>query len=121
MIPAATIAQLRSITNKTLTDTCTIERETQVQTGLGHETTWTVIASDTPCRLIRAGGTRGMTSVNQGQEVMTELYRLILKHDNTDLSINCRVTVNGQQYEVQDIRDGLTDRTDVQATLKGLN
>ncbi|MGB1285025.1 MAG: phage head completion protein [Aggregatilineales bacterium] len=118
MIPSAAINTLRRLTNRSLTQTCTIEREAQVQTAYGHEMQWAEVDTGVPCRLIRASrGTSG-TMVNEGQEVMTELYRLILKHDNTDLTVNSRVTVDGRTYDVQDIRDDLTQNADVQATVK---
>ncbi|MGB1284889.1 MAG: phage head completion protein [Aggregatilineales bacterium] len=118
MIPATAIGALRRVTNRSLTQTCTIERESQVQTTYGHEVQWQSVASNVPCRLIRASrGTSG-TMVNESQEVMTDLFRLILKHDNTDLTVNSRVTMDGCTYDVQDIRDDLTQNADVQATVK---
>ena len=114
MIPSAAIAQIRRLKRRTLIERCDIQRETDVETALGHERQWVDVAADIPCRLIRAS--RGMTGLVEGQEIQTEQYRLILPYD-TVLTVNNRVIVDGVSYDVQDVRDNLTQNTDVQVTV----
>jgi hypothetical protein len=57
--------EIRSYQNANLTDTCTIKRPTTVANGRGGVTrTFTIVASNVPCRVFIASGPNGTSSEN---------------------------------------------------------
>jgi hypothetical protein len=107
---ARTMAIVRRNVDEILTDTCTIEQQTGI-TGLMGEPldSWEVIASDVPCRVIRAKVPNASSQTVVGsQEAMVELYRLECPYQ-TVFAVDNRVTVNGAVYQVVQVEDKLTD------------
>jgi len=119
MFPSGTRQYIRSITERFLTDTCTIEAR---QAGTGEfgnaqQTAWQTVATGVQCRVINLSGLLANTGAVAGREAMTETYRLICPHD-TALDIDQRITLaDGTTYHVVDVKLSLTDKTDVQATI----
>lgn len=118
-ISARTMAKVRGNVGATLTDSCTIQRETEGVGAMGeplHE--FEDMASEVACRLIRAGTkTAGTSNVEGGREATTDRYRLILAV-GTVISADYRVVMSdGLEYEVVDVEASLTDAAFVAAIL----
>jgi hypothetical protein len=118
-ISSQTLAIVRQNVSVMLTDSCTIERESDAVGSMGeplHE--FEVVVSDVACRMIRAGArSTGTNNVEGGREALTDRYRLILPV-GTDISTDYRVTMaDGTAYEVVDVEAELTDGAFVAAVV----
>ena len=117
MLPNSIRAQLQKQTNRWLTETAFIQRETETRGTYGeqlHE--WETVASDVPCRVI-GRNTQSNRSIGN-QEMMVDEYRVIFEA-GTVLDVDYRVLVGGKTYRVIQIVDDRTDGTDVQAMVAG--
>ena len=93
-----------------LTDRCTIQRQTGATGTMGEPLNQLeLIASDVPCRVIRAKTPNANSQMVIGnQKSMVERYRLICPVD-TDFRVDDVVTVGDDIYQVVDVEDKLTD------------
>jgi len=99
--------------------TCTIEQEVVVTGEFAQPVkNWQVVASNAPCRVITVGSTRGTSAVNEAgaQENLQQEYRLEVTVDIA-LSVNQRVMVDGEQYNIVRIEKALTDELFHQAIM----
>lgn len=106
-----TVALVMARIAQTLTDTCTIERETGAVGAMGEPlTTASAVYSDIPCRVITTGGNRSNAVQDVGaSEAIVERYRLIVSA-SVVLGVDDRVTVSdGTVYLVVGVEDRLTD------------
>lgn len=105
-----TLKLLRKQAEGFLTDSCTIERESEVMGEfMAPRAGWNVVAQGVKSRLIKPGSQQGSAViVAADQEVTTNHYRLILPA-GTDLQPNDRVLHDGQYYSVVRLEDRLTD------------
>lgn len=111
------IQQIRSVLNRWLNETATIERETETRGAYGEQLhDWETVASDVPCRVI-GRNTQSNRSIGN-QEMMVDEYRVIFE-TGTVLDVDYRVTVGGNVYRVIAIVDDRTDGVDVQAIVAG--
>jgi hypothetical protein len=122
-----TLAIVNQNVSVMLTDSCTIERESDAVGGMGeplHE--FEVVASDVACRMIRAGArSTGTNNVEGGREALTDRYRLIIPvgvvtdtNGRLIIGADCRVTMaDGTVYEVVDVEAALTDAAFVAAVV----
>lgn len=120
MLPKVIAAQLkRQLESLLLDQTCTITHQTETVDEYGARTqVWVTIASDVPCRVIRAQNRRflGQDEVAM-QEVMVESYRLITPV-GTPLDVDYRITLpSGSMYEVVQVLDANTNALDAQAEM----
>jgi head-tail adaptor len=118
-LSARTLAKVQQNVNVMLTDSCTIERETSGVGAMGedlHENE--VVASNVPCRLIRAGlKSTGSSNIVGGRESLLDRFRLILPV-GTDVSADYRVRMADETiYQVVDVEAALTDATFVAAVI----
>lgn len=112
------LAQIQTMVEQTLTDTCEIQSKVEVNDSYGSTSKqWTVRLTDQPCRVISVGG-RGRNSLDEigAQEAMVESVRLVLPHD-VAIHQDERVVVGGHTYAVTGVRDSYTNRVDTQAIL----
>ena len=104
-----------------LTDTCTLEVESNTRNALGHpDGTWNTVAIGVNCRLIRASlGVSSTAEVSQGVERLPRRYRLICE-SGTALAVDQRVTLDsdGTVYRITGLVTDLSDNTDVQAIME---
>jgi hypothetical protein len=116
MVRSATRARIEAWVAQFLTDVCEIQRSVTTAGALGEPVeSWSVVASDVPCRMIGAGSASGTATRDVGaQEAMVEMYRLVLPL-GTVVGVDTRVVVAGATYEVVRVQDGLTSAVDVQA------
>jgi head-tail adaptor len=117
MRSTSVIAQIRSVLNRWLNETATIQRETETRGAYGEQLhDWTTTATDVPCRVIGRNTQRNQAMSNQ--EMMVDEYRVIFE-TGTVLDVDYRVTVGGNVYRVIAIVDDRTDGVDVQAIVAG--
>jgi len=115
-----TIAMVRRNVSAMLTERCTIERESGATDDMGaplHD--WTVVASDVPCRVIRAGQQRNNTTTQivGSQEALVETFRLICPVA-TPFKTDDRVRLaDGTVYQVVALDDQLSDQAFVAAII----
>jgi head-tail adaptor len=114
------LAALRRQTTRFLKDTCTIERPLMAQDAYGHAvTSFTAVASGVACRMITEGRTRDRDGTVAGAEMQTMRYRLIVAW-NTDIRDGDRVQYNSETYEITQLDDARSDKTDRQAIVARL-
>jgi len=90
-----------------LTDRCTILAQQPITDEFGAPAqSYTAVASDVPCRLIR--GDKPSIKDLAFQEKSRETYRLIVG-PGTQIQTGQRVTVDSVTYEVMGLRQALTD------------
>lgn len=114
-----TMAMVRRNVNAMLTDLCSIERESGATDDMGaplHD--WTVVASDVPCRVIRAGQrNNSSTEIIGSQETLVEMYRLICPV-GTPFTTDDRVRMAGDAvFHIVALEDRLTDLPFVSAII----
>jgi len=114
-----TIAMVRRNVSAMLTERCTIERESGATDDMGaplHD--WTVVASDVPCRVIRAGQrNNNSTEIIGSQEALVEMYRLICPVA-TPFKTDDRVRMaDGAVYQIVAMDDRMTDQAFVSAII----
>ena len=116
-----TLRVIQSRVDSMLTDSCTIERESGGVGLMGEPVCgWTVIAQNVPCRVISAGrGSRSAYEEVGSQEALVQRYRLMCEK-GTAFTVNDRVTVNGNVYQIVDVMDGWTDSVMVGAVMVGV-
>lgn len=113
------LAYVRRQLERTLTDTCQIEREDDTTGSMGEpHHGWVIVQEDVPCRVIRvAGSWSGRTEVVSDRESMVEEFRLILPF-GTEIGLDYRVVLSGgQAYQVVSIVDQWTNAADVQVVM----
>jgi hypothetical protein len=116
---ARIIAYARRQLERTLTDTCRIEKEGDTTGTMGEpQHSWEIVQEDVPCRVIRVGGSRpGRTEGVSDRESMVEEFRLILPF-GTEIDLDYRVVLaDGQVFMVISIVDQWTDAADVQVIM----
>jgi head-tail adaptor len=117
MLPSQMRAILRREANKTLTDTCTIERKGNLSNSIGYgESDWNVVAT-VNCRLLplTQRDQKGQVALREANRVY---FRLELAYD-AEIQNGDRVKIDGATYEVLQISKP-TDAmfTDVQVARK---
>lgn len=115
MTNAVILSQLRKKAATWLSDTGTVEQERQVEGDMGERVTvWQTIASDVKCRVIMAGqGTQSAIDQMGAQETLEETYKISMAA-GTPVGVDCKVTVNGEEYSVVRVETALTDHFFVQ-------
>lgn len=110
MFSSDSLTRFRSLLAKSLTDTCTIERERTLQDVYGaREHSWEVVADGVNCRLIQGGEANSTGAQRSGdREVLEEEYKVSLPW-GTDIGADYRLTVNGVRYLVVRVEQALTD------------
>lgn len=117
-----TIAIVRRRVEAFLTERCDLSVQGTSVGDMGQPlATWTVVAADVTCRIIRAGSTFASTNtITGGREALVDTLRLIVPHE-TEIAADYRVQVEGGHlYEVVEVLDDLTDEAFVQAIIKRL-
>jgi len=101
MISSQTVAWMRRYAERYLTQTALIEVQASTLDSFGGRTdAWETVAADVPCAIIRNVKISGDDIVQEGRrETMQSRYRLVVPHD-TALSVDQRVTVDGEVYHV---------------------
>ena len=114
MIPQSMIKQLRKTTNRWLTETAVIERESNTRGSYGQQIhDWETVASDVACRVITAGTSSSASNQTlSNQEIMIDKYKIVLQAE-TEVNVDYRITVGGHQYRVIAVMDDRTDELDV--------
>lgn len=104
MLTSRELAQARSDALETLTDTCAIERATEVTDNYGHTAkTWATVTNGAACRLDPFQRTDPTGQIAM-QEAGRAWYRLTLAWD-TDVRDGDRVAYDGDTYEVTQLHD----------------
>ena len=113
MLPNSIRAQLQKQTNRWLTETAFIERESDTRGIYGEQVhDWETVALNVKCRVITSGGGRNMNEMMGNQELMIDQYKIVLVA-GTDVSVDYRITVGGHVYRVTKVMDDRTDELDV--------
>lgn len=117
----ATLARLRAITARYMTDTCTIEAQVKAQGKYREEhPVWQTLYTGLRCRLITIGTRNNNELVlSSDRESIRETYKLIVPYD-TALAIDQRVTIRGKTYTVVSIMTERSETTDAQAIMERL-
>ncbi|MCU0464184.1 MAG: hypothetical protein MUF38_06405 [Anaerolineae bacterium] len=102
------VAMMRRYGRAFLTDSCTIERQSQTSEGGYLRGGWSVVAADVACRML-PGTRQDARGVVEDKEVGRVYFKLSLAHD-TDLRDGDRVVMGGVVYEVLQILAPLTDQ-----------
>jgi len=107
---ARTLAIIQRNVSETLTESCTIQRQTGATGTMGEPLNQLeLIASGVACRVIRAKTPNANSQMVIGnQKSLVERYRLICPVD-TAFRIDDVVTVGDDVYQVVDVEDKLTD------------
>lgn len=116
---ARTVALVQARIAQTLTDTCTIERETSAVGDYGEPLhAVSAVYSDVACRVIQAINSQTSATADVGsREAIVDRYRLIVP-TGIVLGVDDRVTVSdGTVYLVTNVEDGLTDGVFVGAVM----
>jgi len=116
---ARTVALVRRNVEKTLGETCQIERESGITGTMGEQThDWGVVATGVTCRVITMGRRTGsQTREVGGQEALVEQYRLICPV-GTAFDVDDRVVMDdGRIFQITALEDGLTDDAYAEATM----
>jgi hypothetical protein len=116
---STTLNSLRAAVERYMTETCVIEAQ---QPALGkyreERAVWQVVYADLKCRVITVGNrTNNELVLVSERKSIREQYKLIVPYD-TALSLNQRVTVNGQTYTIINILTERTDAVDAQAFME---
>jgi head-tail adaptor len=114
MLPSNILKQLRKTTNRWLTQTATIERQTEDRGPFGEQIhDFETVASGVACRVITAGSSfRGDMESSGNQELMLDRYRIIFPA-GTAVDVDYRVTIGSRVYNVVGLTDARQDETDV--------
>ena len=114
MLSSKVLNQLRRTTDRWLTETATIQRQTEDRGEFGEQLhDWQTVASGIACRVITAGtSNRGDNQASGNQELMMDNYRIIFP-SGTAVNVDYRVMTGGRTYNVIAISDDRTDETDV--------
>jgi head-tail adaptor len=112
------LQHLRNAALYWLKETCNIEKQSDTLDETGSPIqTWDTVASNVPCRVITAGQSSSSAAAIVGSaESMTDLYKIVLPA-NTSIDINCRITVNGETFNIVRLETALTDEVYTQAII----
>lgn len=109
---ARTLAIVRNTVDATLTDTCSLYRQSGA-TGLMGEplSQLELIASGVPCRVIRAKTPNANSqAVVASQKSQVERYRLECSFGRTfTLDMIAELDSDGSRWQIVDVEDALTD------------
>ncbi|MEM6280589.1 MAG: DUF6093 family protein [Chloroflexota bacterium] len=110
MFSSNSLTRFRNLLAKSLTDTCTIEREATAQDQYGASShSWEVVADGVNCRLIQGGESNSSGAQRSGErEVLEEEYKVALPW-GTDVGADYRITVGDVRYLVVRVEQALTD------------
>lgn len=101
MLSDAQIAAAREIAERTLPDTCTIQRKTTQNVGGEQVETWSDLATNVACRLAPVGGGEEGEVGGRISEEATVLITLPAKQDVEEAD---RIVLDGTTYEVNLVR-----------------
>lgn len=106
-LSAHQIAGMRTLANRYMPDTCTIQRATVTQDGMGGiSETWADLAANVACRMDEPKASAQEAAVNM--EVGAVVTRIMhLKYDQ-DITIKDRVVYGGLTYEVAEVQEAAT-------------
>ena len=112
------VGRFRFILNRTLDDTCRIEKLISGGVVYGQVANdWATVAQSVRCRLIRAGNARGGAAGLVGERSdLREEYRLILPV-GTEIGADYRVTVGEVAYRVTRVGTALSAAVSVEAVV----
>lgn len=112
------LSTIRARLETYLNDTCTIESAASAIDAYGTPTqTWSTVAADTPCRVIRDNAQAGAAQQIASREALRHQYRLIVIVD-VALGVNYRVTTSdGSIYDIVEVEANLTDSFYKSATI----
>lgn len=104
---------MRTQVRRTLSDTCTIERNTPTSDGMGgFEETWAPLATGVPCRVVSAGGLSENERV-VAERMTTDQPWLVYLPSGQDVTPRDRLVVGVAPdtiaYEVLAVNSGQTD------------
>lgn len=110
MITADSLARLRALAAKTLTDSCTIEKEADATGAYGEPVhAWEIVASGVACRVLPAGDSTSSRAGTSGErENLEEMYQVALPYE-TEIGADYRITVGGVRYLVVYVEIAPTD------------
>lgn len=100
----------RRAQNLFMTERCQISVIAPASGPFGGDTTRTTLYDAVPCRLISVNRNTIENMVTAGQEQLAEYYWLQIPYDQP-IAIDHIVTHNGQDYEISQVEDALTDAT----------
>lgn len=103
MLTTSQLASLRVYAEKSLTDTCDIERATLVPDGQGgHTEEWNDIATDVPCRLAATGNPRRVEEEVGGVQVALYDVVIVLPAEQ-DVIEEDRIKFGSRTFEVRSV------------------
>lgn len=98
MLTPRELNELRTVAVLGLTDTCAIQRRTEVRSGLDRTYTWADIATNVPCRIAEQGEIG--REFEQGGSVVGSNELVLRLPFGTAVTNADRVNFNGTSYEV---------------------
>lgn len=103
MLNTVEIAAMRSTQAAALPDTCTIQRKGGSSDGKGGRTvSYSVHASNVPCRLGRAGSRSGIETID-AEKVQQQTPWIITFEHNQDVQDTDRIKIGARMFEVVSI------------------
>ena len=101
------LARAKRLSETTLTQTCTINRDTHASDGEGGFTnSSTVVAAGVSCRLSVRGGALINADLGQRNERVTSLTEYVLRVATTqDIEPDDEVVIGGETYRVESVWD----------------
>jgi hypothetical protein len=101
LVSPTQLTVLRNIAYKNLDSSALIERSTEVENDFGTNESWTIVATDVPCWI------RGTTVPSSLSDVAMRIavigtFRIHFQV-GTDIQLNDRLTIGGEQFYVIDM------------------
>ena len=120
-LPNAVLASMRAAAESLMTDTCTIEVQSDAVGDMGEllDDVYTVVASAVACRVITIGNRfREAVAQTAERETIVDAYRLVCPQ-GTALAVNQRITLDSDssQWHVVDLVTARTSEVDEQAVI----
>lgn len=114
-----TVAMMRRVTARLFKDTCVLKRPQNNLNVYGYTPNdYVTIVKALPCRILPIADRNRDAMVGES-EMSKNFFKLICPYD-TDLRDNDRIEFDGAIYEIQQIEDAHTDRTDKRARIARL-
>lgn len=98
MLSAKELIEFRALQIGAMPDVCTIQRRTQVRSGLDYTYTWADIAQNVPCRITEQGDVG--REFEQAGSVVGSSDLIIRLPYGTDITNADRIINNGTTYDV---------------------
>ena len=114
------LAYMKAQAALTMTDTCTIEKQSDVRGAAGEiiNNQWTTVATSVACRMITESARQNRTVVIGEQPTLPQRYTLVMTQGTT-IEVNYRATLasDSSKWLIDNIVSNQTDEVTLQAVV----